>query len=499
VEAQVRRRLLLFGVALAVAFYILLSLRSIDTPFVHVTEDVNGQSGVSVRAWDEFGWLSMRFGWEMRWINSASEAPGTFYAHLPSFFLLPGAMFYHLIGHDEVAVRLGSMIPLAVALFVSGLAFYELYQKRVRPAVLSLLILAVMPGTLYYGKILDTTIFGVTAMLLVFSAFVFYLRAEPKNKNKFFWLLVAVIFLSGLTNWYVYFLIATLWFALLIFKDGRKMAGQKKLLIALPLVSLAGVGFNLLLFYWQNGISFFSEMLGSYKHRTDAAKPFVDWAAFLIKWRTDLNFTWLFVATGLAGLLLFSWNFFRKRLPANLSFLFVLWIAPILIAWRFYQWFTHPFGPIVFLPAIAVSSAYLLDEFTKKSKIYGYGAIIVILLFGFYLSWQKQDILYDQFKILGENDVNLIEGLKADDKQVCLDNNQMGLAYEGIVEWYLKKKLGTIEGGNGAQRDCQTLLFFHKGIISQEYFNQRMEYYRKQGFTRVQGCAEWLCVAVREK
>lgn len=485
--------------ALAVAFYILLSLRSIDTPFVHVTEDVNGQSGVSVRAWDEFGWLKMRFGWEMRWINSASEAPGTFYAHLPSFFLLPGAIFYHLIGHDEVAVRLGAMVPLAIALFFSGLAFYELYQKKIRPALLSVLILAVMPGTLYYGKILDTTIFGVTAMLLVFSAFVFYLRAEPDKKNKFFWLLMAVIFLSGLTNWYIYFLIATLWFALLIFKDGRKMAGQKKLLIALPLISLAGVGSNLMHFYWQNGSRFFSEMLNSYRNRSDTAQPFISWAIFLIKQRTDLNFTWLFVATGFMGLVLLSWNFFRKRLPANLSFLFVLWIAPILIAWRFYQWFTHPFGVIVFLPAIAVSSAYLLNEITEKSKIYGYGAVMVILVFGFYFSWQKQDILYDQFKILGENDVKLIEGLKADDGQVCLDNNQLGLAYEGIVEWYLRKKLGTIEGGSGAQGDCHTLLFFRGGIGSKEYLDQRWAYYGKQGFTSFQGCAEWLCVAVREK
>lgn len=489
----------MLGLALAVTFYILLSLRAIDTPFVHVTEDVNGQSGVSVRAWDEFGWLKMKFGWEMRWINSASEAPGTFYAHLPSFFLLPGAIFYHFIGHDEVAVRLGAMIPLAIALFISGLALYELYQKRIRPAVLSVLILAVLPGTLYYGKILDTTIFGVSAMLLVFSAFVFYLRAEPEKKNKFFWLLMAAIFLSGLTNWYIYFLTATLWFSLLIFKAGRQMAGQKKLLIALPLISLAGVGLNLIHFYLQNGIKFFSEMLSSYANRSDTTQPFIDWAAFLIKYHTDLNFTWLFVATGFMGLVLFSWNFFRNRLPANLSFLFVLWIAPILIAWRFYQWFTHPFGVIVFLPAIAASSAYLLNEIIEKFKKYGHGAVIVILVFGFYLSWQKQSIFYDQFKILGENDVKLIEGLKADDGQVCLDNNQLGLAYEGIVEWYLRKKLGTIEGANGARSGCQTLLFFRGGIGSQEYFNERMAYYRKQGFTRIQGCSEWLCVAVREK
>jgi len=487
------------GLTLTVAVYILLSLRAIETPFVHVTEDVNGQSGVSVRNWDEFGWLKMRFGWEMRWINAASEAPGTFYAHLPSFFLLPAAIYYHFIGHHEIAVRLGAMSPLAIALFIFGLALYELYQKEIRLTVLSVLILAIMPGTLYYGKVLDTTIFGVTAMLLVFSAFVFYLQAEPEKKNKFFWLLMAVGFLSGLTNWYVYFLTATLWSSLLIFKAGRKMPGLKRLLITLPLISLAGVGFNLIHFYLQNGPKFFSEMLNSYSNRSDTTQPFIDWAAFLIKERVALNFTWLFMAAGLLGLVLFSWNSFRKKLPANLSFLFVLWIAPILIAWRFYQWITHPFGVIVFLPAIAVSSAYLFDDIIEKSKKYGLWAVGIFLVFGFYLSWQEQSYFYNQFKILGENDVKLIENLKVDDGQVCLGTNQVGLAYEGLVEWYLHKKLGMIEGANGARSDCQTLLFFRGGISSQEYFDERMSYYRKQGFTRIRGCAEWLCLAEREK
>ena len=49
------------------------------------------------------------------------------------------------------------------------------------------MLLAIMPGTLYYGKILDTTIFGVTGTLLVFSSFVFYAHSAPGKNTVSLW------------------------------------------------------------------------------------------------------------------------------------------------------------------------------------------------------------------------------------------------------------------------------------------------------------------------
>src|SRR5262249_7188942 len=152
--------------------------------------------------------------------------------------------------------------------FIYGIALFQLFDSRIRPALLSVLVMGMLPGALYYGKVLDTTIFGVTAMLIVFSCWIFYLKSEAPHKNRFFLILMLAILTTSLTNWYIYFLTAALWLFLWIPAVGRRVDRRNKLLIALPVVSGLAVGLNLIHFYWQNGSAFLPQMLASYSNRS---------------------------------------------------------------------------------------------------------------------------------------------------------------------------------------------------------------------------------------
>jgi len=280
---------------------------------------------------------------------------------------------------------------------------------------------------------------------------------------------------------------------ILLFRAGRKIPGRKSLLIFIPVALIGLFALNLLHFYILKGPSFLTDLKGAYGIRTDISSiPFSNWLKTIVVDRGELNYTWLFLITAGLGLIWFLVDYFSRRLPENFGWLFVWLIAPLVVAWRFYQWITHPFGVIVFAPAVAIFSAYLLYRLYQLIRPLGLVVAGVVIIVGAYLSWQNLSFFCNQLLILGERDIRLLKELAPtiDDGQLCLGDNQFGLGYNGIVEWYLRKRLGD------DPQSCSLVLLFRAGV-TQEFFDQQTAFYSAAGFNTVKTCGDVWCLLAK--
>jgi len=73
------------------------------------------------------------------------------------------------------------------------------------------------------------------------------------------------------------------------------------------------------------------------------------------------------------------------------------------------------------------------------------------------------------------------------DDQLCLGDNQFGLGYNGIVEWYLRKRLGD------DPQTCSLVLLFRAGV-TQEFFDEQAASYSAVGFNTVRTCGDFWCL-----
>lgn len=472
------------GLAIVLLIYILLSLYKINTPFIHVTDDVAGANGVAAINLNHYGWFNLKFGFFDRW-----GAVGLPYTHHPQFFLLPTTVFYAIFGVSEVTTRLGLLFCMIVGLTLFYFALFKISRRR-SFTFLTTLIFALLPGMIYYGRSFELTVFTIPTALTSFSLLVFYAQAKSKRRPLYlvlFWLSVVV---GGLFAWFYYIFAAALWVFILLFRAGRKIPGRKSLLIFIPVALIGLFALNLLHFYILKGPSFLTDLKGAYGIRTDiSSTPFSNWLKTIVVDRGALNYTWLFLVTAGLGLIWFLVDYFSRRLPENFGWLFVWLIAPLVVAWRFYQWITHPFGVIVFAPAVAIFSAYLLYRLYQLIRPLGLVVAGVVIIVGAYLSWQNLSFFCNQFLILGERDIRLLKELAPtiDDGQLCLGDNQFGLGYNGIVEWYLRKRLGD------DPQSCSLVLLFRAGV-TQEFFDQQTAFYSAAGFNTVKTCGDVWCL-----
>ncbi|MBP8618040.1 MAG: glycosyltransferase [Candidatus Pacebacteria bacterium] len=471
------------GLVVVLLVYILLSFYKINTPFIHVSEDTAGANGIAAMNLDHYGWFNLKFGFFDRW-----QAVGLPYTHHPQFFLLPTAIFYGIFGVNEVTTRLGLLSCMIVGLAFFYFALLKISRHRFF-TFLTTLIFALLPGMIYYGRSFEITPFTIPTALISFSLLVFYAQGNPKRRTLYlilFWLSVMV---GGLFTWFYYFFAAAWWVFILLFRAGRKTPGRKHLLISIPIALVALFALNLLHFYILRGPGFFADLKGAYGIRVDTNIPFSNWLKIVVVGRGELNYTWLFLIAAGLGFIWFLVDYFSRRIPENFGWLFVWIIAPLAVAWRFYQWITHPFGVIVFAPAVAIFSAYLLYRLYQLIRPLGLVVAGVVIIVGAYLSWQKLDFFYNQFLILGERDMRLLKELAptVQDDQLCLGDNQFGLGYNGIVEWYLRKRLGD------DPQTCSLVLLFRAGV-TQEFFDEQAASYSAVGFNTVRTCGDFWCL-----
>ena len=470
--------------ALILAGYAAASAYKIDEPFIHFTDDVSGPNGIAAENLGAHGPIALKFGFFTNWISDPSN-PGSAYTHHPSLFLIPTAIVYKIFGISETTTRLG----LFLLMFASLAIFFFALKKitgNARFSLLSILFFVLLPGTVYYGKSFELTVFAVPAALITFSLFAFFRFEERETRRRtYFWLFLASIPIGAQMAWFFYFLPVGIWIFLLT-KHGRDVPNRSPLLFLIPVLLALSFGVTMLQFFLLNGPSFFSDFMASFQNRTQA-QPFGGWVSRMW-WITDLNITWLFFLAGISGFL--AWTA-RIKKDARLAFLLPVMIFPFFVLVIFRQWSTHPFGVIPFLPLIALGSAILIDRIAEHSKPWGLLAACGIIAFGGYLSSQRIQTFYNELFILGGKDVALAReiGSQVGDYDVCLGTNPAGLGVEGIIQWYMRKNIAV--SPQCSEKNPKIILAFHPsmGAVAEKEIKDAEE-----GGYAFLGCADLLCV-----
>jgi hypothetical protein len=293
------------------------------------------------------------------------------------------------------------------------------------------LVFAVLPSSIYYGKLLEVAVFGVPTALITFSLFVFY---KFKNSKLNLALFLISILIGGLTNWFYYFMPLSIWLYVVFFGDFKKNE-KNNLLIFIPIFTIFAFLLNFLHFYILKGQIFYEDLKNAFYSRSWNV-PFVPW--FLSIWsRLNLNFTTFFLATFFTGFIFFIKNF------KNFHVLLPLILYPLLILFVFRQWSTHPYGVIFFSGAIASLTGLIFYEGFKKNAFIGITLVILIFSLGYYFSSKQMYIFYNKLWILGSKDVEFLKNIKTNLKNydLCEAKNDIGLDFSGIIQWYLKKSI----------------------------------------------------------
>lgn len=419
---------------------------NINTPFINVTSDVNGENGLAALNWLNVGPLEMRFGkyvggylakenFNFNQLRDSKE--NTFYTHHPVFYLLPTYFLYKVFGVSELTTRAGIF-----SIFVIGIIFFYFALQKIFNnlifSVLITLVFTILPGTIYYGTTSELALFALPTALITFSFFIFYYYSK---KSIFLYFLIASISLGGLMAWFYFFMPASIWLYILFDRRKDFEKERKILLIILPIVSILIFSFNLWHVYLLRGFDGLIDLKESFKGR--ASRILFRFWIKDIYGRMELNFSEIFLWLAFIGFFIYLFHYFKKY-----KVFLPLLLMPTINTLVFYQWSTHPFGVVFFLPIFAIFIGIFLIFLYEKFKIAGVIISLLILIAAFYFSYQKLDFLVNKFLILGNNDVAALKELEnqVKDNEVCLERNQIGLYYGGIAMLVSPEKHSVLSG-----------------------------------------------------
>jgi glycosyltransferase involved in cell wall biosynthesis len=420
----------ILSVVLIISIYTLLAINNIGSPFLHISEDNNGLYGVAVINWLNKGIINLKFGmYGTNFIDNNFD-PNNFYTHHPSFFLIPTYIFYKFFGISEVTTRLSIFFVYLISLIIFYFALSKIFEEKYMPLLISL-IFAILPASLYYGKLLETAVFGVPMGLITLSLFVFYKFNRSKLNLILFFL--SILF-GGLTNWFYYFMPFSIWLYVMFCTDFKKNE-KNNLLFFIPIFTIFVFLLNFLHFYILKGANFYKDLKDVFHTRTGNI-PFTLWL-FSIWNRLSLNFTIFFLITSFIGFILFIKNF------KNFHILLPLILFPLSNLFVFKQWSTHPYGVIFFSGAIASLTGLIFYESFKKNLSLGIFFVILIFSLGYYFSSKNMNNFYNKLLILGSKDIEFLKLIKdkVNSYDVCEAKNDLGIGFDGIIQWYIRKSI----------------------------------------------------------
>lgn len=467
---------------------------NIDKPFINVSSDVNGENGLAALNWLNVGPLEIKFGKYVGGYLITKESfnfeelknnkENTFYTHHPMFYILPTYFLYKIFGVSELTTRAGIFLMFILGIIFFYLALQKIFNNLIFPTLITLIFI-LLPGTIYYGTTIELAVFALPTALITFSLFVFYYYSK---KNIYLYFLIASIFLGGLMAWFYFFMPASIWFYLLFTKRREFEKERKILLIILPIVSIFVFSLNLFHIYILRGFDGLIDLKESFKGRS-ARFPFQFWIRDIYG-RMEFNFSKVFLWLAIFGFFIYFFNYFKKY-----KIFLPLFLMPLLNAFVFYQWSTHPFGVVFFLPIVAVFNGLLFIYLYEKLKSAGVVLSLILFVVAFYFSYQKLDFFINKFLILGEKDVAVLKELKnqVKDNEICLGQNQMGLYYGGIAMWYLRKNIQfspkCLEDENKLKNLKVAIIFNPQ--LGEFYLSEASNFINK-GFKPL-GCADLWC------
>lgn len=491
--------------------FLSLSFQNINSPFIHVSEDTNGQNGLAALNTLKYGIKTTKLGLYVSWLEgnkNFNDLAGNFYANHPAFFILPTIFLYKLFGVSEFTTRLGPLFLMFIAFVLFFFALKKIFSGNLFLIFTSLFIFVILPGTIYYGKHLDPSPPVLAASLISYSLFILYYF----NHQKLYFYLFFVSMVFGLAmGWHYAAMPFSIWLFIIIF--GKKIPNKKYFLVFIPIISFLAIVIQLFHIYLLNGIgNVYSILFESYSGRSGFYAKYLNWWKIIYE-RSTLNFTKIFLYIFIISFIWWLYDILKiknqKILPKishkisqekssnNYNFnelIMPIILMPVIITTFFQQWSTHPFGVIFYLPAVSILNAIFLYKIYQNNVGLGIFILIIVLIIGFLSSLSNLNFFYEKFLILEPNDINLLKelGNKINSNELCIGRNQ-NLYFGGIIGFYLKKEFLTspfcLE--KKYQNQIKYALVIHPTI--DEFTKKELELFEQNNF-KFLGCSGVFCL-----
>jgi len=479
----------ILGIITILILFSSIALKGISSPFVHVSEDTNGMHGVALLNIINLGGENMKFGLYPRFLNTVSEIPnrGGYYTHHPIGFFMPTLALYKLFGVSETTTRFGPFLLTFLSIILLFLALTKFFPKKSVLPFFITLTYSLLPGTLYYGKHLDMTPPALALALITFSLFILHIQTK---KHWIWWAMIGSILLGGTMGWHYYFIIPGIYLLLLLPQTKKIIEKRSHSLIAIPIATIIPIAATLIHFVILRGGAL-TDLLSAFGGRS-APQILGPWLS-RIWWGVTLNATTFFVIAAIIGLVILLVKMAEKNKTYML--LSPLFVMPILSAATFMQWSTHPFGTILMLPAIAISSGMIYEEILKKNRKIGTAIICMVIFIGGIFSLKNYNYFMNEFLILGTDDIQLFTKLGKQMKgaDICMGTTPEGIYMGGIAEWYAKKEFVFMPECEKDQNIKGAVIFLNG---PQQVNKKEYEIFTQKGM-KPAGCANRACLLLK--
>ncbi len=255
---------------------------------------------------------------------------------------------------------------------------------------------------------------------------------------------------------------------------------------SIPILLAALFAFNLGLFYLQNGAV---DLKSAFLTRA-ARVPLGEWSSWIL-FLSRKHINEVFIATTLLGAALAC---IRRKSDEYVKKGLLFVGMAVGIAAVFFQWTMHPFGEIFLWAVVAFYSGYLFSHIVERYKKIGFLIVICALVGGFYVTTKKLNFFYDDYRILNEKDIELLQdiGPLVKDGDVCIGRDARGVGFAGIAEWYMHKKIA--ESPHCFDTDASVALVFNTQLG--RMYVEEQELFKQKGF-HFGGCKYYWCVMVK--
>ena len=385
-----RHALMLALVLLYAAGFRLLVL---DRPLGYDAEGASAsQYGILARNYLRFDW-TQTWGMPALTVGHHPTAPVVLYPDHPPLIPLLVAPFYAGFGVGEWQTRL----PISIMTLAAVYALYRLlaFSASRRAGVVAAAVFAASPMTLYFGGMPD--VIGIPLILFILLSVLGYLRFHRGPRFSTFMPFFAAFVFAALCDWPAY-VIAPVFLGHFVVTKPR---------IEWPWILAFGVAacalFAAVYVYialathspWTWMLPLFA------RHSTvGEVAPFTlgQWLGTAFALNRVLHTLALVIASGL-WLVIFGFRFRRPQAGATVARLLIAWgVACILIGNK--AAYTHEFIWIFLTPAIAVSTALLVEWLFQVTERYrvapltGFGVALVVAMFATWTGYTTFGRLY---------------------------------------------------------------------------------------------------------
>ncbi|MBI2327777.1 glycosyltransferase family 39 protein [Candidatus Curtissbacteria bacterium] len=343
---------------------ILISI-NLDKPFIG-HHDWNGAWYSNfARNFTRYGLLQTKFGSVLNY-DFVNPSDFRYFTHYPP--LLPILLFvsFKIFGISEWSARI---VPLLFSLAtISAIYFLGLKFFDKKTAVLAAAISTVFPIMIYFGTMPVQEVLVLPLVLVsVYFYFVFFEKPDRGNFLK----LIAVLFISHLTNWPAYYLTPLFFLHFLIF---AKSKWKLQLALAFPVFSLLMFGLHMAHLIWLTGKPFGGGMIEVFLYRANFGEKLIGYSTLnFLKTQARMlvvYFTRLAIVLSAVSLLWMIIKMKNHQIERQVQLITILGIFGVTHNLIFRNMaFIHDYMIIYLLPFFAIGASHGFFLIVKNFRI----------------------------------------------------------------------------------------------------------------------------------